>query len=168
MKLICMFLLIFLTEGLYGSTGFTENVRSLYKASAANKDSCMKLIGLLTHFDEENNSLMAGYRACATMMMAGHVINPFSKFSYFRKGRELLEKCIQNDSDNIELRFLRFSVQTNLPGFLNYNRSIKEDKQVLLDTILQVPDVKLKKFIINFLRNSAYLTRAEKQKIGNN
>ena len=41
-------------------------------------------------------------------------------FKYFNKGKALLESSIQNNSSSIELRFLRYSIQVNLPRILLY------------------------------------------------
>jgi hypothetical protein len=118
---------------------------------------------MLENYNETNNPLLGGYRACVTMMMANHVINPFSKLSYFSKGKNLLEKTIAVDINNIELRFLRFTVQTNIPSFLGYKSHIQKDKIFLIKSIVHLSDVELKQQVIAYLKGSEYLTAPEKQ-----
>jgi hypothetical protein len=95
-----------------------------------------------------------GYRACATMLMAKHVFNPFSKLSYFKRGRDILEKAIKADRDNIELRFLRYTIQTNVPAFLNYDQFKELDRLFLVNSISKLNDQKLKKIIIAYLKTN--------------
>lgn len=161
-KLFFLLLIVFVTKS-YAYIPSTNEVRILFQQSAIKEDSCRKLLSILHLYNETNNTLLAGYRACATMIMAKHVFNPFRKLSYFSSGKNLLEKSIGMDKENIELRFLRFSIQTEVPSFLGYNSSKEQDKIFLLRGIFNVKDVQLKQLIIAFLKRSDYLTRVEKQ-----
>ena len=144
-----------------------KEVRNLYEKAALESNSCTKIITLLDTYNEKNNALLAGYKACATMMMANYVINPYSKLSNFKEGKMLLEKCIKADNDNIELRFLRFSVQSKAPSFLGYHTSINSDKTFLINSIPSLNDSDLKQRIISFLKNSEHFTATEKLKLTN-
>lgn len=128
-----------------------EDIRiSFHKASSSEKE-CKELIQLLQPYHENNNPLLFGYRAGATMLMAKHAFNPFSKLSYFKKGVIMLEKAIQHDHKNIELRFLRYTIQTNVPRFLNYYMDKDTDKAFLLRSMDKMNDLGLKKIISSYL-----------------
>ena len=142
-----------------------NEMRSLYQKAATEEASCKKLLHLLRPFNENNNALLAGYKASGTMMMAKYVFNPFSKLSFFSKGKKLMEKAIEKDKENIELRFLRFMVQTNAPSFLGYRHAIQKDKIFLIQSIPIPGDKNLEQFIISFLGESDQLTSAEKQRL---
>ena len=155
---------------LFGSTIYTEDlslneVRMLYQRSASEKKSCVKLVTLLQSYNETNNPTLAGYKACVTMMMAKYSFNPISKLSNFIDGSNLLEKCIEADNKNIELRLLRFTVQTKSPSFLGYKASITEDKTFLINSISNIMDIQLKQFVLSFLKTSEYLSSTEKQNL---
>ena len=155
---------------LFGSSVYTEDislneVRTLYQRSASEKKSCAKLVTLLQSYNETINPSLAGYKACATMMMAKYVLNPIKKLSNFIDGRKLLEKCIKADNKNIELRFLRFTVQNKSPSFLGYKSSIAADKTFLINSVSMIKDIQLKQFVLSFLMTSEYLTSVEKQNI---
>lgn len=130
-----------------------SEVRSIFHKAATEERSCRQLIKILNNYNETNNPIYAGYKACATMMMAKYVFNPYSKLSYFFKGRALLEKCIANEKQNVELRFLRFTVQSKAPFFLNYRSSIKEDKAIIKNSLAAMQDIELKKLIIQFINS---------------
>lgn len=163
MRLLIFILALLPAKKNYADTISIDKVRILYGEAAVNYNSCEKLISSLSFFSEKNNPLLAGYKACATMIMAKHVLNPFSKFSIFTNGKLLLERSIRIDKANIELRFLRFSVQTKSPQFLGYNKTIEEDKRFLIQYFVNLKDLQLKQLIISFLRTSKYLSKDEKQ-----
>ena len=155
----------------YGFTAFgivpvdMNEVRTLYKEAVTSEKSCKELVEISSGFNEKNNPLMLGYKGSGTMLMAKHVMNPFSKMSYFKKGKQMLEKASEVDKNNIELRFLRFTAQTNMPSFLGYNNSIDYDKKFILNSFSQIKDIKLKEFILPVLHKSKYLTVEEKQQL---
>ena len=165
MKKIFLSLSMFFVTICYAYVPSQNQVRWLFQQSAIKEDSCKKLISILQFYNEGNNALLAGYKACATMMMANYVFNPFRKLSYFSKGKSLLEKSIAADKENIELRFLRFSIQNNIPSFLGYKGSINTDKIFLMNRLFILKDVQLKQMIISFLKKSDYVTSLEKQKL---
>jgi len=153
-----------------GTSIYTEDfslneVRILYQRSPDEKKSCVKLITYLQSYNEKNNPTLAGYKACATMVMAKFSFNPINKLSNFIDGKNLLEKCIKADNKNIELRLLRFTVQNKSPSFLGYKDSITEDKIFLINSISRINDTQLKEFVISFLKTSEYLTSTEKQNL---
>jgi hypothetical protein len=128
-----------------------KDVRLMLHQATNNEDACNKLIKILVPYNENNNPLLFGYRGGATMIMAKHAFNPFSKLSYFKKGKNMLESAIQADNKNIELRFLRYTIQTSVPGFLNYSDEKKTDKLFLSKAIPELNDQELKKIINAYL-----------------
>lgn len=142
-----------------------DAIRSLYQKAVTNEQYCRQLIDATAAYNENNNPLMLGYKASATMIMAKHVFNPFTKMSYFKKGKDMLEKAIEFDKNNIELRYLRFAAQTNMPSFLGYNKSIQNDKKFLLASFSQIKDVRLKELLLPVLHESKYVTAEEKQQL---
>lgn len=142
-----------------------SEARLQYRLAATSEKYCEKLLSDLRSCTETSDPLLAGYRACATMMMAKYVLNPYSKLSNFNKGKTLLEKCIATGKENIELRYLRLTVQVNAPAFLGYKGSIQSDKVFLVNSLGGLDDTELKKIIMSFLKSSGLLTEEEKKKI---
>lgn len=144
-------------------SAFDSKVRILYNNSVSNVESCKELLNLLKDYHENNNCKYAGYKACATILMAKHVGNPFKKYYYFKEGKKLLEKCIDNEIDNAELRYLRFTIQTNAPTFLGYCSEIQSDKVFLMESINKIKDSDLRHLIISTLKRSKVLNSNEMQ-----
>src|SRR5690606_10633279 len=113
----------------------------------------------------ETNPLLFGYKGSATMMMAQHVSNPFSKLSYFHKGKNMLDEAISVDLENMELRFLRFAAQTEAPAMLGYRGEIEQDKNLILSSLPASDDLPLKQLIIEYLVKSEFLDKQEKEKL---
>ena len=55
------------------------------------------------------------------------------KLKYFNRGSEKIDSAVDEDSSNIEIRFIRLVIQMNTPAFLNYDENIEEDKAFLLN-----------------------------------
>ncbi|MEO6844310.1 MAG: hypothetical protein ABI184_03995 [Ginsengibacter sp.] len=140
-----------------------NEIRSLYEKSLKSEDDCQKLIDMLEPYKKD--PLCLGYIGCATMLMAKHTFSPFSKLSYFKKGKIMLEDAIKADDKNFELRFLRFTAQTNMPSFLGYHDSIEKDKKFILNSFSQIKDVSLEDYVMPALQKSKDLTQSEKEKL---
>jgi len=152
-QLVFIFLLIQSSSLLANNLPIKE-VRKMFHRSVNSEQECKKLIQILEPFNVKINPLYSGYQAGAIMLMAKHVINPFSKLSYFKKGRIMLEKAINTDKNNVELRFLRYTIQTSVPAFLNYSQNKKQDKEFLISSLASLEDHELKQAINNYLKKT--------------
>jgi hypothetical protein len=75
------------------------------------------------------------YIAACTLMKAKLSFFPITKYRYFKAGTALLDQAILNDINNIEIRYLRFIFQSEIPKFLGYNRNINEDYTMIITNI---------------------------------
>jgi len=130
-----------------------EKVRELYQKAPMEEKVCKRLIKMLQPYNEQNNALLQGYKASATMMMARHTWNPFSKLARFRDGKRMLAKAVEADTQNAELRFLRLAVQLKTPPFLGYRDYVNADKHFLRQVLPKLKNLSLKKFIVKQLKN---------------
>lgn len=162
-----MKLILFITIVWFGS--FQENpnleeLRILYERAPQEEVATERLIELVNSGDSQN-PLFLGYKGVGTMIMAKHTGNPFKKLSYFKKGKAILEEAIELESSNYELRFLRFSAQTQMPSFLGYNESIENDKSFLLSAFPGLEQGAFRDMVKSFLLQSDTLENLEKQQI---
>ena len=152
MKRFIIYGLVLFSTNSFADVPSISRVRSLFEQAGIQKSSCIKLIKLLEPYNEINFPILMGYKACGTMMMAKHVPNSFSKLLHFRKGKKMLETVIAANDKVVELRFLRYSVQTNAPSFLGYNNHIAEDKVFLKKAVPFLNDAVLRNKIYAYLR----------------
>lgn len=130
----------------HAQTTFGQNIKSIranYEKATTDKTVCQSLIKDLSN--EKISNLELAYLGALETIWAKYVGNPFSKLSTFNKGKEKLEKAVKNAPDNLEIRYLRLSVQKNAPSFLGYDKAIKTDKAFLKKNIGRVE--------LAFLRN---------------
>lgn len=136
--------------------------RELYYKASANKNDAGLFSDFLAAAPDVEKTLLSGYQGMCYMIRANHSWNPYNKLSFFNKGRDLLDEAIKKDPSGAELRFLRFCVQTNAPGFLGYSDKIGEDKSVILAAYPQLKDKDLRDRIKNYLAASKHCTAADK------
>jgi len=115
---------------------------------------------LATEVSESNFSFsvtIRSYKAVCKMMMAQYVYNPFTKYSWFNKGKTLLEQSIVLDK-NVENIYLRLIVQINVPSFLGYKTEIESDTKYILENLEKsaIPE-ETKRFILKNLINTGEL-----------
>lgn len=150
---------------IYGSfqTPSLSEVRQLYLNSAEEEAAAKELLKLSKANDD--TAVILGYKGAAEMMLAKHVFNPLSKMSHFNKGKKAFSKAIETEPANVELRFLRFSVQSETPDFLGYKDNLEEDKKILFLNIDAMKDRELKMMILQFFTEAKALNPAEKQEM---
>lgn len=110
-----------------------ENYRSLY--FSAQGEPGIKNYYNAMQSANETNALFKAYKGVATAMYAEVVSGVDEKFSYFGKGKQLIEDAIQGDFWNPEIRFLRYSVQAEVPWIVNYSGNLNEDANIILNAI---------------------------------
>lgn len=125
-------------------------IRTAYASAAVHKSGLRHLKEILAAAPVD--PLTNCYRGAAEMMEAKYAINPFNKLSAFGKGKQLIEQAIATDSDNVECRFIRYSIQQNLPAILNYRNHLKNDSALISKRLDSITDRDLKKRILNFIK----------------
>ena len=84
------------------------------------------------------NPELEGYKAVLWFLKARDYYNPYKKYESFTKGKKELESIIKKYPNNIELHFLRLTIQDNLPSFLGYNDNISEDEKFIKEKVKEI------------------------------
>ena len=110
-----------------------NSVRSGYAKAVDNKNVCSEMIRDLKPIQDNNVYLayLGGYQT----IWASHLFNPFLKLKTFNEGKKNIERAVNNDSQNTEIRLVRLSVQKNAPSFLRYESEIEEDETFIRKNI---------------------------------
>lgn len=150
-------LLLILKIGLFFSTqGYAKDMdisflRNNYEQAVKDKNLCKTMIQQLEQKPVNNTAL--AYLGGLQTIWAKHAFNPLSKLSTFHKGKANIEKAVNIESNNIEIRFIRFSVQKNCPSFLGYKDALNVDERFLRSNISKLGAGKLKELISKTLIN---------------
>ena len=138
------------------------SLRKLYYEAYESRAKADEFFKALKTIENPSDPLMLGYRGMSHLLQAKFAYNPYTKLANFSKGKDLLDLAAVRAPKNLEIRFLRFSVQTNAPKFLGYRSSIGTDKEIILREWKNCTDPDLKKRIKEFILESPYCTQKEK------
>lgn len=94
-------------------------------------DSKIELLAFIKSFENSNCPLSVPYLASAFMQQAEYTLLPYQKLKYFKEGKRKLEAYIENYPNDLEGRYVRFLVQSNLPAFLGYTSDLEGDNEFI-------------------------------------
>ena len=149
MKKLISFFLLLCSYLSYGND--IEKIREIYFFSDKDENICDSISLLLKNMNSENNLVLA-YRGANTLLYCNKTNNVFKKFSYFEKGKYMIEQAIKNEPKNVEIKFLRYINQKNTPWYLNYKKNIKEDYKFIMQNINIINDQKFRNKVIETLK----------------
>ena len=121
-----------------------KEVRDAYFGSAKGIVDAKKFEKLLDSVREDAAPVLLCYKGAAEMLKAKNAVSPISKYSFFKRGKALIEAGISRDTSCLESHFIRFSIQRNLPGFLGYDRNIMQDSMMVVKGLSELNDKDLK------------------------
>ncbi|WP_344675663.1 hypothetical protein [Sphingobacterium kyonggiense] len=128
-----------------------DDVRKNYDKMASNEELCKSAIANLKR-TKNNSSTHLGYLGGLQTIWANHVFSTMSKLNTFKEGKKNIEEAIKKEPDNVELRFIRLSVQKNAPSFLGYKSNITEDIQFIKNNRSHIKSPVLNRHIESLLK----------------
>lgn len=160
---ISLFLIVFV-QILSAQNLSVESLRKDYGKVRKDSASCAKVYAKVKKNTSQDNTVN-GYKGAIIASMANYSKVKEEKIGLFKEGKQLLEKAIASDNTNIELRFLRMTIQTNCPKALGYNKEIENDKKLILSKLSSVKDPGLKNMMSEFLLDSKFVSEKEKSEL---
>lgn len=143
------------------------NLRRQYQQAATSKEAGEKFYKQMAAYDQRDAVVLA-YKAAAEAIRARDA-SMFNKLTYVQNATKQFDEAVRLDSDNPEIRFLRLSVESNLPSFLGLSQHVEEDRQFLLNTLLQHPksglDAESFGLVRNFMVDRGHVSEADAQKL---
>lgn len=110
-------------------------IRDQFYRAEVNEESADSFYTKMQSVTANASSIMIGYKGMSSFMLCNYSYNPYNKLKYFNEGKSFLDKAIAMSTDNTELRFLRYTIQKNVPSFLGYSSNVNEDKQFVTKKI---------------------------------
>jgi hypothetical protein len=155
---IAFFLLIILQS--FVTSVPIEEIRSHFEKGSESMEYAEKLKSLTSN---KKTPLHKAYYGMSYALMAKHSNGPFKKLELVKKGMDFINTAVKEEPNNIEIRFLRFSIESKAPSFLGISEHLEEDKLKLLNGLNASHSYF--KVIHTFLIQSSYLTNKEKDKL---
>ncbi len=143
-------------------------LRRHYELAAADKAAGEKFYQLLANY-KDRDALVLGYKAASEAIRARDA-SMLNKLSYVQDAARTFEQAVSLAPQNAEIRFLRFSVESNLPAFLGLSKHVDEDKEMLLNAALSHPnsglDAEAFRTVRGFLVGRGHVSDADAQRLG--
>lgn len=160
---LLLILIVGYSAALQAQVPSEERLQKLYYQAVENEDSTELLLKKTEFVNSSSSGILQGYKAMANMLTAQYAWFPTTKLDYFNKGKDLLNTAIKADSNNVELRFFRYSSQMEAPSLLNYNNHIKADKSFIIKHYATLSNPFVKKKIRDYMLWKCKCTEAEKK-----
>ena len=85
----------------------------------------------LTKFPHKT-ALVTGYCGTLEALKAKHSWNPYNKIKYVKISLKTMKKAIEMDKENLEIRFMRFSIEHFTPSFLGFSKDLPVDRKEII------------------------------------
>lgn len=139
------------------------SVRTAYKAAVLSKSEAIAFHEKLQKVTKQNKKTFVAYKGAAITLIAKQQKSVKQKKELFKEGVALVEYAVKKEPNNIEIRFIRLSIQQNIPKFLKYHKQIDTDKAFILKHLKTVKSTDLKKYITSYILQSKHFTEEEKK-----
>ncbi|GAB2953944.1 hypothetical protein GCM10027048_19040 [Hymenobacter coalescens] len=113
-------------------------LRQHYRQAAADEAASRRFHQLMSAYAEANPVVLA-YKAASEAILAKHTGGLFDKLDRVKSASRQFDEAVVMSPRNPEIRFLRFSVESNLPSFLGASKHVDEDRTFLTQILLQHP-----------------------------
>lgn len=162
MRFALLLLFWFISPVLHAAVANVTELRALYYRANEDKQHAEVFYDKLKGVNEKSEPILVCYKAMALLMQAKHSYNPYQKLAKFRSGKNLLEQSIARAPANVEVRFMRFCVQTQVPAMLGYSDQLDNDRTFIIKQWPAVPDADLKEKIRTFMLQYGQCSDSEK------
>lgn len=140
-----------------------SGIRSSYPKAVQSSETTNKLDGELRNVTSTNKPVLLAYKGAILTLKAKFSKKKSDKKEFFKEGVSFIESAVKTEPSNIEIRYIRMSVQENSPKFLGYRKNIEEDKQFILKNYANVSSKELKDVIKDFVLKSENFDDTEKK-----
>ncbi|HOW35049.1 MAG TPA: hypothetical protein PL155_01350 [Candidatus Omnitrophota bacterium] len=137
-----------------------------------NTKALLKLIETRLPADsEEYPAIVLSYYGATKGLEAKFSFNPAQKVSGLSLALKLLDKAVDKDPDDLEVRFVRFATLSHLPPFFGVGEKRLQDVNALYLSLVRKDyarvDLKTQLEMIEFLLRNGKLTKQQRSSLGN-
>lgn len=140
-----------------------SEVREVYPKAQESPEITETLFSTLSNLKDTDNHILLAYKGAVLTLKAKHSKGIKIKKEFFKDGVALLETALKASPDNVEIHFVRLTVQENAPKIVRYNQQIEADKNFILKKYRTIKDQELKSMIKKYCINSTLFSQTEKQ-----
>jgi hypothetical protein len=145
-----------------GTAQDLNRIRSAYPKAVESAEITDQLDGELAKVNSSNKPVLLAYKGAVSTLKAKFAKARSDKKEFFKEGISWVESAVKADGSNIEIRYIRMSVQENSPRFLGYHKNIDEDKEFILKNYKTISSTELKELVKDFVLKSENFSETEK------
>ena len=101
---------------------------------------------------ENPSAVIKAYEGAIEAMMARVVWNPITKLKHVRKSQKIFKEAVKMDEDNVEVRFIRFAVEYNIPHWLGFSKNLQTDKDFIMANLEKFDLTCITKEMLNYIK----------------
>ena len=106
-------------------------LQHLYAEAALHEAAAHRMLALVRSYHGTDAAIL-GYRAAAEAVQARYHWGPLAKLRAVREAQRQFTRAVATDPHNVEVRFLRFTIETNVPAYLGYSQHLAEDRALIM------------------------------------
>jgi hypothetical protein len=112
-----------------------QTVREIYAKAADNEALADKLYQWLRKQDLSNQAILLAYLGASEALKAKNAFFPFVKLDYIQQAQATFAQAVKLAPEDIEIRFLRLTIEANTPNFLGFSSNVDADKALIIKNI---------------------------------
>jgi len=137
MRILRMLILMFMVMTSIQSYAHSiDEIRKTFQLAIENESITNKLSSDLKKITKPDPLILA-YIASVEALKAKHTWNPFSKHEYMKSFGKMMNEAVSKMPENIEIRYLRYNIEFNVPSYLGYSPNLEEDRKHIIDLFLK-------------------------------
>jgi hypothetical protein len=144
-----------------------NEIRNRFFDITVNSESAPALFQDLQKSSTPNKPILIAYLGATQAILTRHKWDPFSKIQLLRASLENLNHAVLLEPQNIEIRFLRYCVETHVPGIPGLSRNLKSDKLFLVNNCKlfdsRAMGEQMRKYILSFINSDQELSARQKK-----
>lgn len=138
-------------------------IRHLYKEVSDLPAKTTEFRQVILQLPDEAKVLRLAYQATCEALKARETWLPWEKLAHFQKSMEMFAEILACHPTEIEVRFLRYTIQKNTPSILGLSTNTAEDKREIIAHFQTSPtEAYMKASIAEYLMKHEHLTSQEK------
>lgn len=156
-------LLVFIYQYSQASEGI-DRLRKCFHASVLDESKIEDFHSKVMNISMPT-SIETAYQAASFALMAKKTWNPIDKIAFINRYGKLIDHAISNDPCNIEIRFLRLSIDYQTPVIIGRKDNVCSDKKLILTLLKPIHkfeiDASFNRFILYFLEHEKIYSEKE-------
>lgn len=77
-------------------------------------------------------ALTTAYLGTLEALKAKHAWSPYNKIKYVKASQKAMQQAVNMDKENLEIRFMRFSIEHFTPSFLGFSKNLSIDRKQIV------------------------------------